>query len=163
MKTIFAIILTLGFSLTAFAGNEGPQASPSEPAKIIAEVIVGIMFAPPTSPRTIRYQIFSTGNTQVVKTMRDGTETAQALKTYSPEEARAIRANVKEIVAGKIFDPNPSMPGCMDAPSVVYKVYKSKGEIEIFHRFNCKNSARKNANQADADMIKILNDLSHSE
>lgn len=163
MKAIFSLLLIFGLSFSAFAGNEGPQATPRDSGKLVAEALVAIFFAPPTYPRTIVHQIYSSGYTQVVKTMQDGKTTVQALKPYSTEEMRAIQANVQEIVPGAFFDPDPTRPGCTDAPTEKYKVFSSKGEIEIFKRMACKTKARKNANQADADMITILHDLVRSE
>lgn len=163
MKTLITFLLALGFSFQAMAGNEGPQATAQRPAKLIAEAMVNIFFAPSTYPRTIQHQIFSNGYTQVVKTMRDGELSVQALKPFSEEEMRAIKANVADIVPGAFFDPNPNRPGCMDAPTETYKVFSKKGKIQIFKRFACKTQSRENANDADADMIKILHDLARSE
>jgi hypothetical protein len=164
MKIFIALFLTLGLNLSTFAGNEGPQAIPKQPGMLVAESVVGIPFGPPSYPKSIRYQIYSSGYTQVVKKTSDGkADTITALKPFSTEEMRAMISDIKEIVPGPLFDPNPSMPGCMDGPSQVYKVYPStKSEIDISSRFACKTNSRKNANQADADLIKILDDLSRS-
>jgi hypothetical protein len=162
MKTIFSLIFSLTLTMSAFAGNEGPQAVPRERGNLVAESIVNIAFAPPSVPSSIRYQIYSTGYTQVITYMRDNKVIVKALKPFNVDEAAAIVSLVNEIDSGELYDPNPSAPGCYDAPFERKVVYSSKGEIQITSRANCKNSERENANQADAELIKVLNNLIYS-
>lgn len=160
MKTFLTLFLSLVLSLSAFAGNEGPQATPSTHGKLIAESIVSIAFAPESVPSSIRYQIYSSGYTQMVTNMRDNSVFVKVLKHLSAEEVALINSLVEEVVPGALFDPNPSSPGCYDAPYERKVVYASKGEIKISEWFACKDSERENANHADAELIKILKSLS---
>jgi hypothetical protein len=164
MKTLLALMLTLGLSFSAIAGNEGPQAAPRPVGKLVAELVVSIPFAPPSVPGSYRYQINDTGYTQVVTQMRFSQETkVKALAPYSAEESQHINSLVQSIVPGELYDPNPEMPGCYDAPTVTLRVYTQKGAISISQRMRCKLSARVNASEADEEMIDILNKLSTSD
>lgn len=163
MKKITVLLFSVILSMTAFAGNEGPQAVPRNHGKLVAESIVSIAFAPASVPSSIRYQIYSTGYTLVVKKMRDGSVTSSALRPFTLEEITAINNSIKAIIPGELYDPNPEAPGCYDTPYERKVVYNNDGEIQISRRAACKGSERLNATLDDVEVIKALNTLIYSE
>lgn len=165
MKTLLALLLVLGFSSSAFAGNEGPQAMPDERGHVvIADYTINVVFGNPSLPYFYNYQILANGETQLVTKLRGtGEQKVKALKTYSAKDAEEIRDLVKEIVPGKLFDANPQSAGCMDAPLITLSVYQGKERILIGQRANCKSMNRENRSHADEKLIGILEELSRSD
>jgi hypothetical protein len=162
MKTLLALLLVLGFSFSAFAGNEGPQAMPTPSAthKLIAEYVVSAFFVPPTVPSLRKYQIYDNGYTQLVSQTRSpNKKTVKRLEALSAKDAERFKALVEEIVPGKLFELDPKAPRCEDAPVVTLMVYSSKGEIVIDQNANCKESGRVNRSHADEVVISTLTEL----
>lgn len=159
MKTLLALVLVLGFTFGAHAGNEGPQAAPTMPKTLVAEYVVNSYFGPQDMVGTFSFQIFSNGTTQLKRMKMGGVVTVKALKAYNAEDTAEINALVAEVRAGELFDANPNSPGCMDAPTTSATVYQPKGKIVIAQHMACKSMDRKNRSHADEKLISILDEL----
>lgn len=74
-----------------------------------------------------------------------------------------VIANLKESIAGvntsALVDDHPSQPGCMDAPSTIYKVIQADKEIEIAGRINCKHYHQKEITTEGETLERLLGSL----
>jgi hypothetical protein len=157
------LILTMSLlSLAAQAGHEGPQASPTAPPQVIAEVSISPgLFAPPDRARGESVQIFDDGHVVKVMYYSGRTETKD-LATLSPEVSQKLNQLVSSITEGKMLDPNPLSPGCMDGPSTVYTAYPTVGKpVVIGLRQDCKEMKKSNESEADISVARILASLSN--
>lgn len=163
MKTKILILTMLLFGLLARAGNEGAQATPGTPQQeVLAEYIVFQgFFSPPTHPSSYLYQIRIDGTVQITSSyMFSSTEPEiKVLKVFNETEIAHIIKLVNSIQPGQLIDPNPEFPGCQDGPLSRHFVNQLTGTIQISEYKACKNMIRENANEADAEMIKILTAL----
>jgi hypothetical protein len=157
MKTqMIALLLTVA-TLTARAGNDGPQAAPSQPKQIVAQVVTGGGFAPDYVPVRSTVDILSTGEVQATDSYRDGHTAIKLIATLAPDVLTNIKSLAESIRAGEMVDPNPSSPGCMDAPSTIYYAIKNDGtKIAIAQNEQCKQYERKEANSGDYVIKNVL-------
>ena len=146
MKKHFWIQLAvLGAALAgsgaAQAGNEGPSAAPSVPARLmIAELRVVGAFAPPPGIDT-GVRIYADG---VVESF-DHAET-RALALLSADLAQDLTSLSHAAQVRELIDDQPGRPGCLDAPVVTYKLYNANGEaVTIGKRAACHNFSREDA------------------
>ncbi len=165
MKNWILSLLMLTFALNAKAGNEGAQATPVAPPSVLAEYVShGGFFIPPGGVASTSYQILPDGTVQVVTWTRgqDAPE-VKLIETLSNEELAHVKNLVAAVRPGKLFDPTPKSPGCMDAPSSSYVVYSSAGAITIGQYIDCKTLERENATAADTEIMKILSEIAKSD
>ncbi len=161
MKTLFLSVALVALGLNATAGNEGPQATPEMPTSVVAEYrSLGGLFVPPNLPHTYQYQILTNRKAVVITYMRSmNPPKVTILKTLSESEMRQFLNLVKQVRPGALFDPNPSAPGCEDAPAFFWSVNTPNGKVEIASKVSCKTMSRKNASAADQKIVQILTNL----
>jgi hypothetical protein len=156
MKKIMLGLLMLT-SVSAFAGNEGPNAAPQlPPIPVVATVQIASFFHPPGSPDTIRVEIMKDGQILRTEVYRDQKVITKQVATLSHELSRAIDAAVSKVKPGKLIDPNPKSPGCMDAPSVNYSVTSDNGKIDIGATVACKEMIKDNGDENDGLVRRAL-------
>lgn len=156
MKTIIAMLLTVT-TLAAWAGNEGPSAMPPRPQTIIAQVVSGGGFAPPSVPVRWTVDIMSNGDVQATESYRDGHTDVKLLAVLSADVLANLKVLVQSTKAGELVDPNPSQPGCMDAPSTTYYSILNDGtKIAIAGSERCKELERKDATGSDYTIKNVL-------
>ena len=153
--------LAVLFSLithSAFAGNEGPQAAPQPlPPKIIAQVISGSGFASPSSPITSTVDILADGRVQATEIFRDHNIKVKELAVLSAEVLAKLKALIQSTRAGKLVDPSPQSPACMDAPSTNFYAILASGErIAVGGIEACKKMEKENGTSSDAQIMEIL-------
>ena len=161
MKTQIFISALLALSLNAFAGNEGPQATPEMPPTVIAEYDAnGGFFVPPNAPVAYHYQILT--NRKAVRTTYFRSSQApktDVLKTLNDVEFKRLTYLVSKVKPGATFDPHPDQPGCEDAPSFKFLVNTTAGTIVLSETMACKTTKRHNETFADREIIAILKGL----
>lgn len=160
MKTqILAMLLVLS-TLTAQAGNEGPQAAPKPPPKMIAQVVTGGGFAPPSVPVRRTIDVLADGQVQSTESYRDGHTVTKALAKLSKGVLSKLQAIVTATQAGELVDPNPQNPGCMDAPSITYyAILANQTKIAVASVEQCKQLERADASSGDYQIKDVLQGL----
>ena len=161
MKTQFLVSALVALSLTAFAGNEGPQATPPMPPTVIAEYDAnGGFFVPPNAPSAYHYQILT--NRKAVRTTYFRSSEApktDVIKTLNDTEFKRLTFLVGKVKPGAVYDPHPDQPGCEDAPSFKFLVNTTVGTIVLSETIACKTTKRRNESAADREIIEILKGL----
>jgi hypothetical protein len=157
MKTQFLALVLILSSLTAFAGNEGPQAAPVLPPKLIAQLVTGSGFGPPSMPAVSTINVLENGKVQATDRYRDGHVTVEELAQLSPMVLAKLQTLVNSTVAGELVDPSPEFPGCMDAPSTTYYAILADGtKIAVAGQQQCKELQKSNATSSDYQIESIL-------
>lgn len=156
MKTIIAMLLTVS-TLTTWAGNEGPSAMPTKPQSIIAQVVSSGGFAPEYVPVRWTVDIMSNGDVQATESYRDGHTNVKLLAVLSADVLINLKSLVQSTKPGALVDPNPTQPGCMDAPSTTYYSILNDGtKIAIAGTEECKVLERKEATSSDYTIKNVL-------
>lgn len=121
----FALIALLALSSQAFS------------AEFLVKFRQGGGFAPVAMSRELL--VLETG--KVVSVVTRGTSvTKTTLATLSATGLQNLKDKIEQLDDNtKLVDPNPSHPGCMDAPSSSTIVNKGGKEIKVGARINCKN------------------------
>lgn len=150
MKKAFFSLFLIFAVLPAFAATE----------KTIAQRVMSIGFRPPDSPASITLTVGDLGN--VVKTSKyDGGRIEQeALATLSAPVLNRIKAKIAAVKPGKLIDPNPNQPICMDAPNTNYEVAMADGSMTaVGANEQCKDLVKEGYPMADSEIVEILNGL----
>jgi len=158
MKKMILSILVFALATSAFGGNEGPQAAPELPSKVLAERgSNGGFFVAPGSVHARQIQILSNGDVIKIEWSRDpDTEKTTPIMKLSAAQIAKVFKLVKSVKPGAMVDPNPNSPGCMDAPNFSDAVYRGNTRIEIARNAACKQYKHENATDADTKLIRIL-------
>lgn len=160
MKTqIFALLLSLT-TLTAWAGNEGPQAEPTEPRHVIAQIFTGSMFVPQDEPTTRTLDILADGTIEATKGYGNSRQDVQVLAKLSTEVLSNLKSLIEATQPGELIDLAPNRPGCMDAPTTTYYVILTSGEkIALAKNQACKKYEKKNTTSGDYKIKSLLDGL----
>ena len=151
-----ALLLSLT-TLTAWAGNEGPQAAPTLPSQVLAEMVIGSGFGPPDMPFSTTIDIMKDGRVQEIQTFRMNRTVITELATLAPDTLAKLNKTVQSTKKGNIVDPDPKVPSCMDAPTTMYFAILNSGErIELGASEGCKEMRKDNATYGDKQIQKIL-------
>lgn len=161
MKTLILAMLLTVTTLTARAGNEGPQAAPVQPKpQIIAQVIQGGGMRPPNVPHSISIDILANGQVQETQNYQDGKVKVRALAKLAPAVLAKIKSLVSEIKDGELVAVEPDAPACMDAPGTTYIAIHADGQqAKISATYGCKDYQKADAVSADYTLENILSGL----
>lgn len=166
MKKMILSVLMFVFANSAMAsfGNDGPQAAPLPPPQPLLErAMSGGFMVPPGSVSAIQLQILDNGMVTKTEWIRvQGVGGQQPSKTtvvltLSSEKIAKLMKVVAQVKPGKLVDPTPDRPGCMDAPSFSDAVYQGGKRVVLTQTAACKQSVSDTASSADAELIKVLN------
>ncbi len=157
MKSL-VLALSLLLSIPALAGHEGPEAAPvARLNPVIAKVVSGSGFVPPTVAFSTVVQIHADGQVERLQNFRGGVVKTAQLAYLAPNVTAQIAASAAAVVETKIEDPSPSDPGCTDAPSTTYYAVQGSKEIVIAQRESCKDMVKANESDADRATKRALN------
>jgi hypothetical protein len=156
MKALFLVLALVSVSAFAREGHEGPEAAPSLPSPVIAMVKTSSFFVPPNAPRLILVQVRENGAVELVKNFPSGKVEVTAVATLSPTLAKKIASDSRQVKETEIRDPQPNMPGCMDAPSTTYLSIQGRKEIVIGRHIDCKEMEKVDASDADRQLRTAL-------
>jgi hypothetical protein len=155
-----ALILALALfsSVASFAseGHEGPEAAPRLKAPVIAKVVTGSGFAPPTVARSTIVQIRSNGEIERIRNFANGDVQQTDIAALAPALAQQILETSRKVKQTVVRDPQPANPGCEDAPSTVYYAVQAGKDIVIAARENCKDMEKVDESDADRDLKRAL-------
>ena len=151
-----AVLACLLFTSIAFAHNEGPNATPTAPPTVIAKVKSMSLFHPPSSPDVTEIRIYNNGIIERSEIYRTTGEESVTVAKLSSEATYALSQKVNAVKPGRLVDPEPNMPSCMDAPSVTYSVFIGATEIEIAANYGCKPLKKDNADSNDFAVRQML-------
>jgi hypothetical protein len=158
-----ALLLVLSTSAMAFVGNDGPQAAPQPPARPLVERSKnGGFMVPPGGLSAVKLQILDNGSVVKTEWIRAQGLAVQPPKTtllltFSPDKIAKIAQVVAQVKPGKLVDPNPERPSCMDAPTFTDVIYQGGVRVVLTETAACKTSVSDQASSADNELIQVLN------
>lgn len=163
-KFMMLLALTLvGFSSFASDGNEGPNAVPMPPPPpppqveaYLAQVTYGSFFTAPGAPFSTVVTINPNGSVIAVNRYHNSKETTEKLAQLSKPALKRLVGLVGKVQEGDLKDPNPSDPGCTDAPYTRYSVNKNGTIIDIAQQGACKELVRDNGSYVDVRIKELL-------
>lgn len=157
MKSLIISVLLTVATLSANAGNEGPQAAPVRPPQVIAQVVQGGGFRQPTLPSSVSIEILSNGQVQETQSYQDGKVKVRALAKLSAAVVVKVKSLVAETKDAELVEVDPEAPACMDAPGTTYYAVHSDGaQVKISAKYGCKDYKKADAVDADYALENIL-------
>ncbi len=160
------LILALALCLVATPslardGNDGPNAAQEARSapKIIAQVSIGAMFVPHDHPKGESVSVKDNGDVEHTLYWFNGKTKVKIIAKLSNATLAKLKANVNAVSKGEVVDPNPELPGCMDAPTTTYLANTNGVLLAIEQRIDCKDFRKTDANEADAAVVKTLKAL----
>ncbi len=144
MKKTFLMIAMVLSSQFALA------TSPMKPALPLAEISVGVFFAPPGSAGQYTTTVYWDG--KIIAKDNKGNQTLIA--TLAPSAVEKLEQQIAEVQDGKLE--KEEGPECMDAPTTSYSVIKSNGDkIMVKQTAGCRDSVLQSA----WSVIRILESI----
>jgi hypothetical protein len=166
MRNLFVCLFFLA-SAVAFAGNEGPNASPRLPPPVepvVAKIVINIPLTPPGMVNRFTIAIHSDGSVDRADRYFEGNSVLKPVAILSPELSAKINAVANAAVKTEMVDQDPGAPECTDAGSGVYSAVNALGEIILAEDINCKKLRSKSAmgpNQVLVDILENVLELSN--
>lgn len=129
---------------------------------IIAQQVVSIGYRPPQVPGEVIVSVSVSGKVVETSKYDDGKVEKVDIATLSAPVLNHLKAKIAAVQPGDLIDPNPKDPPCMDAPSVIYEVAAADGTMtKVGAAYGCKELAKKDYPQADAEIVSQLKALSN--
>ena len=160
MKKTICLLVTLSAlrGLAATHGDEGPQAAPPATSPVIASTSIFGGMPRPGEPSAESVEVHSNG--EIISVVRiNGQNQTSLIATLAADKLKTLQQWVDQVQPGALYDSNPSIPGCQDAPSTTETVYRAGAQIVIGESDNCKELSRQNDSYTDEKIIAVLRGL----